>query len=280
VLNVRDIRVNVDRGGFTLNPSSCAEKSIVGDIHAQDGTTVQRSSRFQVGDCAALRFKPRLGLSLTGRRQVTTGKHPGVRAVVKQTGVGESGIRQAVVRLPKSLALDPDNAQALCEFVDGTKDDLENRCPKGSIVGRARAVSPLLKQPLTGNVYFVKNVRIDKQTGNQIRTLPMIVVALRGEIAINLRGESSTTKAGRLVNTFANVPDAPISQFNLNVAGGGNGILAVTRTRKSKINLCASRQVADTDMIGHNGKRRDVGVTMKTQCPKKAARKGQSHSKR
>jgi hypothetical protein len=93
-----------------------------------------------------------------------------------------------VVRLPKSLALDVDNAQALCEFDRGTRPDLENHCPKGSIVGRARAVSPLLNDPLVGDVFFVKNVRIDPDTGNEIRTLPMIVVALRGEIAVNLRG--------------------------------------------------------------------------------------------
>ncbi len=30
----------------------------------------------------------------------------------------------------------------------------------------------------------------------------MIIVALRGEIAINLKGESDTTKDGKLVNTF------------------------------------------------------------------------------
>ena len=57
--------------------------------------------------------------------------------------------------------------------------------------------------------YFVKNVRIDRRTGNRIRTLPMIVVALRGEIAVNLTGKCNV-KGGKLVNTFADVPDAPI----------------------------------------------------------------------
>ena len=90
--------------------------------------------------------------------------------------------------------MDPENAQALCEFEDGTKPDLENHCPKGSIVGKAKATTPLLERELSGNV--------------------------RGEITVNLKGESSTTKAGKLVNTFNNVPDAPITKFNLNIAGG------------------------------------------------------------
>jgi hypothetical protein len=221
-----------------------------------------------VSGCAALRFRPNLKLRLAGRRQTTTGRHPGIRAQVTQRN-REAGIKRAVVALPKSLALDVNNAQALCEFADGIKDDLENHCPKGSIVGRARAVSPLLNRPLAGNVYFVKNVRIDPDTGNEIRTLPMIIAALRGEIAINLRGNSNTTRAGKLVNKFRVVPDAPVSRFNLNVKGGRNGILAVTRTRRSTIDICRKKQIAIARMNGHNGKRHDRNIRMATPCNSK-----------
>jgi hypothetical protein len=176
--------------------------------------------------------------------------------------------------------LDPANAQALCEFAEGTKDDLENHCPKGSIVGRATATSPLLKKPLAGNVYFVKNVRIDPKTGNAIRTLPMIIVALRGEIAINLRGVSSTTNSGKLVNTFASVPDAPVSSFNLNINGGNTGILAVTRTRKGRINLCAGRHIAEADLDGHNSRNSSLDIGMKTPCSKRQTKAAKRAAKR
>jgi hypothetical protein len=78
------------------------------------------------------------------------------------------------------------------------------------------------------------------------------------------------------------VPDAPISQFNLNIQGGNNGILAVTRTRKAKINLCAkpNSHIAETDMDGHNGKRHDFDVRMKTPCAKKAKAGKRGKSKR
>jgi hypothetical protein len=269
-VRLRTLNVSIDKAGFMVNPTSCAVKQVGGTLSSAANHNAPIASRFQVGNCAALPFTPKLALRLTGKKQVTTGKHPGVRAQVNQTGLGEAGIKKAVVRLPKSIALDPENAQALCEFDAGTKPDLENHCPKGSIVGRARASTPLLERELSGNVYFVKNVRKDPKTGNTIRTLPMIVVALRGEISINLKGESSTTRGGKLVNTFNNVPDAPISQFNLNIAGGKNGILAVTRTRRSKINVCASRQIAEADMGGQNGRRHDVDVRIKTPCAKSA----------
>jgi hypothetical protein len=281
-LRVREVTVLVDRDRFMLNPSDCAQKHVGATLASDQGTSSALSNRFQTTGCADLPFRPKLALRLTGRKQIKTGRHPGVKAEVTQRGIGEAGIEKAVVRLPKSLALDPDNAQALCEFEAGTKEDLEKHCPKGSIVGRARATSPLLNDPLVGNVYFVKNIRTDAKTGNQIRTLPMIVVALRGEIAINLEGESSTTKDGKLVNTFDNVPDAPVSKFNLNINGGRNGILAVTRTRKARINLCAKPKshVAEADTDGQNGKRHDLDVRMKAPCTKRQIRAAKRQAKR
>jgi hypothetical protein len=264
-LRVRDIRVVMDRPRFTVNPTSCDPQQIVTKLESYDGTVATRTNRMKMSDCASLGFKPRLAMRLTGRKQRRTGGHPGVRAVVKQAA-GQAGIKRVVARLPRTLALDPDNAQALCEYEEGIKD--EPNCPKGSIVGRARAVSPLLNRPLVGNVYFVKNVRIDPRTGNRIRTLPMIVLALRGEIAINLRGEASTKKDGTLVSTFSGVPDAPISRFKLNIGGGQNGILVVTRNRRSKLDLCDGPQVLEADIDGHNGRRYDRDVKVKTPCPK------------
>jgi hypothetical protein len=173
--------------------------------------------------------------------------------------------RGVIVELRGSM--DADNAQALCEFADGIKD--EPTCPEGSIVGRAKAVTPLLNRPLTGNVYFVKNVRTDPKTGNRIRTLPMLVVALRGEIAINLRGTSSV-RGGRLISRFVSVPDAPISRFNLNIRGGKTGILAVTRTPNGQTSLCQARQTALVKMDGHNGRRADFTARVKTPCRKAA----------
>jgi hypothetical protein len=266
----RALQVIVDRPEFMLNPTDCSPKQIRASVLSAVGTRAEPTSHFQVANCAALPFQPRLGMRLVGRKQAKSGGHPGVRALVRQSGIGDAGIREARVTLPRSLALDPDNAQALCEFEDGTKPDLEHHCPKGSIVGRVRAVTPLLSKPLSGNVYFVKNVRIDKKTGNRIRTLPMIVAALRGQIAINLTGEASTTRAGELVNTFAAVPDAPITRFNLNINGGRNGILVVTETARGRINLCKrpKSHIARTVWSGHNGALRSYGVRVKTPCPK------------
>jgi hypothetical protein len=265
-VRLRSIDATIDRTMFTLNPTSCAEKHIRGTMHSQQGSFATSSARFQVGDCGALPFKPKLALRLRGKKQTGLGKHPGLTAKLSKRA-GEAGIRNVEVRLPLSLALDPDNANGLCEFEEGRK--AEPRCPKSSIIGRAQAVTPLLDKPLKGNVYFVKNVRRDPRTGRPIRTLPALLAALRGEVALNLRATTSV-KDGRLVNTFSTVPDAPVSSFNMSLRGGKGGILVVTGNRS----LCRrGTQFARSVMKAHNGKRADTDVRLATPCTKKNSRK-------
>jgi hypothetical protein len=177
-------------------------------------------------------------------------------------------MRKVEITLPLSLALDPKNAASdtLCEFTEGQK--VNPQCPKSSIVGTAVARTPVLNRPLKGPVYFVKNVRISS-SGRPIRTLPTLLIALRGEVSLNLRAKTSVSH-GRLVTTFPVVPDAPVSRFDLSLKGGSKGILTVSRG-----NLCRGKQVSSKLLLAHNGKRVDGGVTMKTPCggSKKSKRK-------
>jgi hypothetical protein len=261
-LRVRSITVNVDRPGFMVNPSDCSPKQIAADLLSAEGASARAVTPFQVARCGELPLRPRLSLRLTGRKQVKDGKHPGLRAVLTQ-GPGEANLRSVVTRLPLSLALDPERAQSddMCEFEDGRRAE----CPARSIIGRARAFSPLLNRPLEGPVYFVKNVRVHPRTGYQIRTLPTLLLKLSGEIALNVRATTSVER-GKLVTTFPAIPDAAVERFELNLEGGRDGILAVTNT-----NLCRrpSGHSTEVDFDGQNGRRHDRNVRMTTPCPKK-----------
>jgi hypothetical protein len=70
-LDIRSITVKLDRSQFMLNPTSCEEFSFAGSATSTLGAVAPLSQRFQVGDCGALRFKPKLSLRHThsGRRQ-------------------------------------------------------------------------------------------------------------------------------------------------------------------------------------------------------------------
>jgi hypothetical protein len=279
-LRVRKVTVKIDRAGFVRNPTSCARKTIRGVFTSTEGRTVAASVPFFATGCESLGFAPKLAIGLTGKRQMRTGGHPGIRASLSMAASGQANVRATTVRLPKAFALDTKNAH-VCDYEESLKDDLQ--CPASTIVGRARAVSPLLKAPLAGNVYFAENKRIN-EFGRQVSTLPSLVVALRGEVAINIRANTDAIPGKALITTFPAVPDAPVSQFNLNIAA--DGPLQITRTSRGKgINICKGRQVAEADFDAHNGKVRDLNVRMKTPCPKAKKRpvcktKKQKHSKR
>jgi hypothetical protein len=260
-VKLRTIAVDVNRPGFMVSPTSCAPKVISATLLSTQGATAPVSSPFQVNGCSALPFRPKMTMRLTGRKQTKDGGHPGMRVVVTQKP-GEANLKRATVRLPLSLALDPENAQSLCEFEAGKRVD----CPPTSIIGSATAHTPLLNRPLTGPVYFVKNVRIHPRTGRPIRTLPTLLIPLRGEIAIDLRANTDVERGtNKLVNTFPLVPDAPISRFQLNLKGGRNGVIVVTHNK----DVCRGRQVTEVDLDGQNGRRRDTNLRMATPCPKK-----------
>jgi hypothetical protein len=258
-VRLRSINVDVNRPGFTLNPTSCGPKQIKATMVSDRGAIHQTTQPFRVGDCQALRLRPRLRLRLTGRKQLRDRGHPGVRAVLTQ-GPGQANLRKVAVKLPLSLALDPNRAQSddLCEFADGQRV----ACPASSIIGRARAFTPVLNRPLEGPVYFVKNVRRHPRTGNLIRTLPTLLIPLKGEVDIHLRAQSDTQR-GKLVNTFSAIPDAPVSRFELTLRGGRRGILIVNG------NPCQRNRTANVKMDGQNGKRFDPEIKIRMPCGKR-----------
>ena len=226
-LRLRRVDVRLDRPGFMVNPTSCDPTRLTGTLTSAAGASANVASRFQVGGCQALGFSPKLSIKLSGKGQTHSGSHPTLTANLTQPG-GQANIRSAVVSLPLSLALDPTNSAHVCSYDVATAvHGGAVGCPASTIVGTATAVTPLLSQPLTGKVYLVQGIRFGPQ-GQRIRTLPSLLAALRGQIALDLRATTSVTNIGQLVTTFSTIPDAPVSKFTLTIAGGRKGLLVIT----------------------------------------------------
>lgn len=256
-LLLRSAKVTIDRPDTMRNPTSCAPLTIGATLTSIASLTASPTVPFAATECDKLGFSPKTKIALTGATQTTNGKHPGVDSTVTQAP-GQANIGQVQVTLPLALALDPENAQALCEHADG----LRGECPAASVIGSASARTPLLGRPLNGKVYFVKGIRTDPKTGRQIKTLPTLLVQLRGEIALDLRATTSVDAKSRLVTTFAPIPDAAVSSFRLTLAGGKHGILVVTKRN----GICSGAQKAALLATGHNGKRAPSTVKLDTPC--------------
>jgi hypothetical protein len=253
-LQIRSVRVAVDRPGFMINPTSCAEKFIQSTVFSTAGVGSVSRQRYQAANCGALGQKPAMSIAFTDANEQRKGQRPGLRAVVRPRS-GDANMKNVAVKLPKSVALEAANANQLCTPAQATA----KACPAASIVGTATADTPSLQQPLKGNVYFVQGTR-QTASGKTARTLPKLWVALRGETALDVWAQTSTTKDDELVTTFASVPDAPLSRFELDISGGDKGILAATT------NTCSGRQTGQASFIGHNNRRDDRNTRIAVEC--------------
>jgi hypothetical protein len=264
-LDMQKLTVTMDRPGFMINPTNCSPQQITAQVGSTGGKSVGLSSKFQATDCASLGFAPKLKMDLTGKGQTTDNKHPALVARLTPKD-GDANIKQAKVILPLSLALDPDNANGLCEPKDAALD----KCPSKSIVGTAKAVS-VLHEPLSSPIYFVRGERTDAKTKRIIKTLPKLFIPLKGEgVKVNIGASSEVPDDKHLVTTFSNLPDVPLTSFDLTITGGSHGILVVSGT-----DICKGNQVATAQFDGQNGKDVEDDITMGTPC--KLSVKGAGH---
>ena len=253
-LKLRDVRVYVDRPDFTLNPTSCDPEAFSAQLWGSgadllgfgDDAPVSLSARFQAAKCSRLAFKPKLSLKLKGGTR--RNDHPSLRSTLTYPpGPGYANIGKAVVTLPPSEFIDNAHIQNPCTRVQFNA----SQCPKGSLLGTARATTPLLEEPLEGPVYFRSN-------GGE-RLLPDVVADLHGLFHIVLVGHVDS-KRGRLRTTFEKVPDAPVSKFTLNLKGGKRGLLVNSR------DLCAGRLRAVVNLTAQNGRVFDTKPVIGTSC--------------
>lgn len=275
-VDLRDIRVYVDRPEFVLNPTNCRPTSTASTVLGSgtnfateaDDRPVTVTTHFQAADCASLGFKPKVKLMLKGPTK--RAGLPKLKAVVTPRP-GDANIGRAVVTLPKSEFLEQGHIGTTCTRVQfNAGGGNGEQCPVKSVYGHAVAVTPLLSEPLEGPVFLRSN-------GGE-RQLPDLVAALHSkDIDIDLVGFINSlhvkgSDASRIRNTFAMVPDAPVTRFTLEMFGGKKGLLV------NSTNLCKGTQRAISTFVGQNGRRNQTEPAVQVQC-KKRHKKGVAHKK-
>ena len=266
-VHLRDIRVYVDKPSFVLNPTDCTRTSTASTVLGSgldfgseaDDRPITVSTPYQAADCAALPFKPKLSLRLKGG--TSRGAHPAFTARLKMNGIGEAGIARAEVTLPKSEFIENAHFQTICtrvQFKAGAGNGTQ--CPAKSIYGKARAITPILGEPLTGPVFL-------RSSEHQ---LPDLVVALHNsQVDFDLVAHIDSVK-GRLRSTFEAAPDAPVSSFVLEMQGGKKGLF------ENSTNLCRGTHTAEANFDGQNGKSWDKRPELVPSGCKAKGRKGKA----
>jgi hypothetical protein len=268
-LRLRQVNVTIDRPDFTFNPTSCVKQSISGSFQALGGGSSDQAVAFQPGGCGDLDLKQKLAFKLTGKSSTKDGSHPGVDATLT-SAAGGANVSKVEVKLPLSLALDPDNAQGLCK----PEQRVALSCPASSIVGTATAVS-VLPHPLTGPVYFVEGLR-KTASGRTVRTLPKLWIPLSGDgVTIDADADSNVDSSNRLVTTFHDIPDAPLKSVNLKITGGKHGILVVSGKRGT----CGPDRTLDSRFTGYNGETKVAVVNAQIEGCKPTVKKAKATSK-
>jgi hypothetical protein len=265
-LDIRQVAIDLGKPEFTYTPSSCEAMAVTGEATMTTGQVAPLHNRFQVGGCKGLEFAPKLALKVFGK--TNRNAKPRLRAVLRAKS-GEANIARAQVNLPHSLFLEQNHIKTVCTRVQWTAGAGHgSECPKGSIYGHARAITPLLEKPLEGPVYLRSN-------GGE-RKLPDLVAALNGQIDIALWGKVDSGKNHGLRNTFEVVPDAPVSKFILEMRGGRKGLLVNSENLCSKT---ARKRRAIVRFVGHNGAVESFKPHVANQCGKRHGKKPKAHKR-
>ena len=240
-LRIRSISVAVNKSGFMINPTNCsalATESTVGGYAtlAAGGATASKalSTPFQVGNCAALKFKPKFAASTSAKTSRANG------ASLKTTLTmpsGQSNIKSVKVQLPKQLPSRLTTLQKACTEAAFAANP--SSCPAAAFVGTATVKSPTDPEPLTGPAILVSH------GGAKFPDLDLVVED-PNHLRVILVGNTDI-KNGITTTTFASTPDVPVSSVTVSLPTGPHSALGAYG------NLCAKPLVMPTTLTPQNG---------------------------
>jgi hypothetical protein len=236
-LQIKHVNVNINRPGFTFNPTNCNPQSITGTIGSVEGAVAAVSSPFQATNCANLKFAPKFTASTAGKTSKAAGASLHVKLTYPSAPLGTyANLAKAKVSLPKQLPSRLTTLQKACTAQ--TFEQNRPACPKESIVGEAKVLTPLLPVPLTGPAYFVSH-------GGE--AFPDLIMVLQGYgVTVELIGNTQIKK-GITTSTFNATPDVPFTSFELTLPQGKFSALA------ANANLCTSKLAMPSEFTSQDG---------------------------
>jgi hypothetical protein len=235
-LNIRAVNVTMNREHFIFNPTNCNPLSIDATLTSALGASVPVSTRFQATNCTSLAFTPKFTVTTSGKTSRAAGASLDARILVP-AGSSQANFARVKVELPKALPSRLTTLQKACTAQ--VFDTNPAACPSASLVGYAKASTPLLPVTLSGPAYFVSH-------GGE--AFPSLIVVLQGYgVRVDLVGSTFISKKGITSSTFASVPDVPVSTFELYLPEGPYSALAANGS------LCKQKLSMGTELVSQDG---------------------------
>jgi hypothetical protein len=262
-LQIKHVNVTITRPGFTFNPTNCSKMAIGGTLSAVEGGSQSLAVPFQATNCATLAFTPKFAVSTSGKTSKANGASLSVKLTYPKVPFGsEANIAKVKVELPKQLPSRLTTLQKACTAAQFNANPAG--CPAASVIGHAKAITPLLPVPLEGPAYFVSH-------GGE--AFPSLIIVLQGYgVTIDLVGTTFISKAGITSTTFKTVPDAPVGTFELTLPQGKASALGSNLPASAKGSFCGQKLVMPSEFVAQNGavNHRSTPVSA-TGCAKRKA---------
>jgi len=244
-IKVRRVNVNINRPGFTLNPTSCAKLPLSASISSTQGATATQSTPFQLNGCASLKFTPKIVASASGHASKADGASLSVKISYPKGALGtQSWFSETKLIFPIQLPARLTTIQKAC--LAAVFETNPAACPAAATIGHATVRTPILPAPLTGPIYFVSYGSAK---------FPEAVMVLQGNgITIDLHGETYIAHPSGLTSaTFRNLPDTPFETFEATIPQGRYSEFGTNLPARDGYNLCSQKLIMPTSLKAQNG---------------------------
>ena len=256
-LRARSIRVDLDRPGFTLNPTNCDPFSVDATISGDEGGAADASDPVPGGQLRRPRRSSRSS-SIKLRRLDEAPRPPGAAGGPDTAQPGEANISKVTGRRCRRASCSTTRTSA--PSAPGSSSP-PTPARADSVYGTATATTPLLDQPLTGNVYLRASDH----------KLPDLVADLAGPVRHRgLRPDRQRQRSGPAGHASKPSPTRRSREFVLELAGGKKGLLVNSE------NLCKAEGRPKQTMVGQNGAVVNRKAKLQAACGSKALESAQA----
>lgn len=219
---------------FMANPTDCTRPATTRvEISAYSGATDARTASYTPTGCEQVPFEPAMILEGDRASDAPGVISTGVAMPPQDEPLVQRHIRRSVNVLPEGVELSPTSGSqpgfvGCTDAEFGYGSAAPSTCPAGAKIGTVRFRSPLIRQPVEGDIFLAQPTA----------TSPKIRLFVVGELGPQL--DATRVKfsgivrpdadSGQLVTTFDDLPATPFTEFRLTFRGGPTAIMSMPRS--------------------------------------------------